>query len=760
MQKQVKHAEKWIAIALSLAVFSVGIVISYAAYYQRATEHQRKLANEFEQTARQYAFLVQRQLDVYAATSQSLAAFVSASDRIDNEDFKTFVHAAGFFGRLAGISSFGYLPRVPAGEVAAFERRAAREFPAFRVRARAPGAEDYYPLLYGVHGAGPQRTEQLRGIDFGAIPERLAAIRTAAAGKRTAATPAVPALMDARRTPVVLTFTDASTREERARGDAAGGMVYAAMNVRALFEGIDDGRILSLFDLEVYHMRDGRRSPLFDADGVPHAGSHDLAGQYAYARQLRYADQDWVVHFFARPQYLAARADRLSAMVLAIGALLSLIAAYATFRLARHYVGRHTSAELAARFEHFFAAHPFAVYSLDRECRVVFANQKALRELGVDEARLIGTPGEQFIAPEHRALVAAYFEEALAGHAVAYHATVVSAAGARSELAIVLFPILERGEVTRVLAFGENITERTRAERELHESRQKLQLVLDTVPMRVFWKDTDGVYQGANQRLLEEAGLERMEQIVGRTDEALSWHDAAPQFRAEDRQVMDSGVGCFNMQQARQLADGSTRWLEVSKVPLRGHDGAVVGLLGVARDITENKEMEAELVRRANHDSLTGLPNRAFFYAELTLAVERVRRREGTLALMYFDIDRFKQINDSFGHDAGDEVIRTFAARVRAALRESDFMARLGGDEFVLIVEGPDRRGGAAAVAGKLVAAISPAFTIGARTHQVTTSIGIALLERGMTADRLVKCADDAMYEAKRAGRNCFRHAN
>jgi diguanylate cyclase (GGDEF)-like protein len=126
---------------------------------------------------------------------------------------------------------------------------------------------------------------------------------------------------------------------------------------------------------------------------------------------------------------------------------------------------------------------------------------------------------------------------------------------------------------------------------------------------------------------------------------------------------------------------------------------------------------------------------------------------------MYFDIDRFKQINDTFGHDAGDEVIRTFAARVRAALRESDFMARLGGDEFVLIVEGADGRGGAEAVAAKLIAAMAPAFTIGARAHQVTTSIGIALLGRGMTADQLVKCADDAMYEAKRAGRNCFRHA-
>jgi diguanylate cyclase (GGDEF)-like protein len=168
--------------------------------------------------------------------------------------------------------------------------------------------------------------------------------------------------------------------------------------------------------------------------------------------------------------------------------------------------------------------------------------------------------------------------------------------------------------------------------------------------------------------------------------------------------------------------------------------------------------MEQELFRRANHDHLTGLPNRAYFQSLLTEAVKRAQRRGG-LVLMYFDIDRFKQINDTWGHDAGDEVIRMFAQRVRAAVRESDAVARLGGDEFVLIAEALKAPNDGALIAQKLVDAMGPAFDLGTTRLQVSTSIGVAYFQTGMTPEMLVTAADQAMYAAKHAGRNCFRQA-
>jgi diguanylate cyclase (GGDEF)-like protein/PAS domain S-box-containing protein len=529
------------------------------------------------------------------------------------------------------------------------------------------------------------------------------------------------------------------------------------MNVDKLFAGTDNGRLDTLFDLEVYQVENGRRVVVYDADGVPHVDASRALQRYVHTSELHYADKTWVLYFFARPAFMAAHRDRHSWMVFAIGALLSLMAAYVTFRRAGSYVARQTSDDLAGRFAAFFEVHPFATYVLDRERRVVSANQRMAKELDVAPEQLIGAPVDQFIVAENREFAARHFRNALAGHAVAYNNTIRSADGQTSDLAIVLIPMLGGGEVTRVLGFAENITERKRFERELYESRQKLQLVLDNVPQRVFWRDVNGVYLGANRRLLEEAGLERVEQLRGLTDRDMPWREFAQRYRDEDRQVIESGEPLLNVQQSIQRPDGTVIWHEVSKVPLRDGEGRVVGLLGVARDITDSKRMEAELVHRANHDNLTGLPNRAYFHSELQQAIKRAQRAGGELALMYFDIDRFKHINDTFGHDAGDLVIRTFAARVRSVLRESDFVARLGGDEFVLIVEGLASAAEAAGVAGKLVAAMQEPFDLGGRTHQVSTSIGIAILERGMGADQLLKAADNAMYEAKRAGRNCFR---
>jgi len=758
MPRKAQSIARWTALALALAVLGASLAVSYVVFNARASAHRQTVSDNFEDVAKQYAFMVQRQLDAYAGANRGLAAYVSASTDIDALGLRSFIRAAGYFERMSGLSSAGYLPRVPRSQAAAFERKARKEFPGYRIRDPRPGADVLYPMLYGEDAADPAYMDAARGVDFSSVPDRLPAIRAAEASGLPAVSRVHPSIRH-KRTHTLLTFTPVATLPGVERSRQASGVVFTAMNVDKLFASSDNGQLDTLFDLEVYQLENGHRVAVYDADGVPHVDAAGPLHPFVHTSELRYADKAWTLYFFARPAFLAAHRDRYSWMVFAIGALLSVMAAYTTFRMAASYLARQTSEDLAGRFAAFFEAHPFATYVLDRERRVVSANQKMAKELGVDPEQLTGAPVDQFIVAENREFAARHFRHALAGHAVAYHNTIRDADGKTSDLAIVLIPMLGSGEVTRVLGFAENITERKRFERELYESRQKLRIVLDTVPQRVFWKDVTGVYLGANRRLLEEAGLERVEQIVGLTDHDMPWREFAQRYRDEDRQVIETGQPLLNVQQAIRQPDGIMRWLEVSKVPLRDGDGNVVGLLGVARDITDSKRLEVELEHRANHDNLTGLPNRAYFHAELQQAIKRAQRSSGELALMYFDIDRFKQINDTFGHDAGDLVIRTFADRVRATLRESDFVARLGGDEFVLIVENLASRAEAGNVAGKLIAAMEEPFDLGGRTHQVSTSIGIAMCEEGMGADRLLKAADEAMYEAKRAGRNCFRGA-
>lgn len=137
-------------------------------------------------------------------------------------------------------------------------------------------------------------------------------------------------------------------------------------------------------------------------------------------------------------------------------------------------------------------------------------------------------------------------------------------------------------------------------------------------------------------------------------------------------------------------------------------------------------------------------------------AVARIKRKGGLLALVYFDIDHFKTVNDTYGHDVGDALLVAFAARITAAVREMDLFARLGGDEFALLLDEISDRSAAESVANKLVKAMQPPFTVGERVLTVSTSIGVAFFARGMNADNVVQRADGAMYEAKRGGRNRY----
>ncbi len=182
----------------------------------------------------------------------------------------------------------------------------------------------------------------------------------------------------------------------------------------------------------------------------------------------------------------------------------------------------------------------------------------------------------------------------------------------------------------------------------------------------------------------------------------------------------------------------------------------------VVRDITQRKQAQARLVRRANYDDLTGLPGRALFRDRARQALQRAERDEGTLAILYIDIDHFKAVNDRLGHGAGDDLLRIVAARLRACVRNEDTVSRVGGDEFVVLLERFSSHQDVALVAGKIVDSLAHPFRIegyGGHDVRVSASVGIATYHRGGAQDleRLVRQADSAMYLAKKRGRHRFQ---
>jgi diguanylate cyclase (GGDEF)-like protein len=209
-----------------------------------------------------------------------------------------------------------------------------------------------------------------------------------------------------------------------------------------------------------------------------------------------------------------------------------------------------------------------------------------------------------------------------------------------------------------------------------------------------------------------------------------------------------------------QDAGGRKFWARTSKVPLFDSSGAVSGVLGVAEDVTERKQFELQLQQMAHHDALTGLPNRAYLFELLEQALRRSTRYGGHVAVAYFDIDRFKAVNDTWGHEVGDRVIETVAARVRSAVRETDVVGRVGGDEFVMVSETQASPADMEVVAQRLIEATREPIVIREDLRlDLSTSVGIAFHRPGMAADALLALADQAMYTAKKAGRNRIAYA-
>jgi diguanylate cyclase (GGDEF)-like protein len=221
--------------------------------------------------------------------------------------------------------------------------------------------------------------------------------------------------------------------------------------------------------------------------------------------------------------------------------------------------------------------------------------------------------------------------------------------------------------------------------------------------------------------------------------------------------IQKSGYWQGEIWNRRKTGELYPEWLTITAV--KDEAGAVSHYVGTMLDITDRKAAEDEVRHMAHYDVLTDLPNRTLLTDRLHQALAQARREKAKLALMFLDLDKFKPVNDQLGHAIGDLLLREVAYRLQACMkRESDTVARLGGDEFVILLAQMDDEQEAATAAEKIVLAISQPFDIEQHTINISTSIGIAIFPaHGMDVKALMKKADEAMYQAKDAGRNCFR---
>ena len=279
--------------------------------------------------------------------------------------------------------------------------------------------------------------------------------------------------------------------------------------------------------------------------------------------------------------------------------------------------------------------------------------------------------------------------------------------------------------------------------------------LMESTADSIYFKDRHCRLLRVSRKMAQDLGFADPSELIGKTDVDLFGEAFGQATRRDDERIMETNRPIVGEVESRQLENGRANWTLTTKLPLHDEAGAVIGLVGITREINEIRQTEAALQHLATHDTLTDLPNRFLMEDRLSQLLSRTRRSGAAFAVLFMDVDRFKDFNDKHGHEFGDLLLRTIAERLTKSVRQSDTVARIGGDEFVIILETVHQVSDAEAVALKVLAEVSRPVALQRQRVKATISIGISFYpENGEDGDTLVRAADYAMYLAKRDGGN------
>ncbi|HEX9080445.1 MAG TPA: PAS domain S-box protein [Desulfuromonadaceae bacterium] len=302
------------------------------------------------------------------------------------------------------------------------------------------------------------------------------------------------------------------------------------------------------------------------------------------------------------------------------------------------------------------------------------------------------------------------------------------------------------------LVHWRDITERKRIESALG----KLSTAVEQSPVAIVITDSAGAIEYANPKFYRMTGY-TAEETLGQNPRILKAGTQPPELYRELWETITAGrewQGEFH----NRSREGRLFWENASISPIRNVSGVITHFVAVKEDITERKLLQEQLAHMAHFDSLTGLPNRALFFDRAGQAVAFARREKRRCGILFVDLDGFKNVNDTHGHETGDRLLCLAAERIRSSLRESDTVARMGGDEFTVILTTLRERNDAALVADKILGRLVQPFVIGDAVCHIGASIGISIFpDDADDAEKLLHGADSAMYDVKRSGKGTYR---
>jgi len=319
-------------------------------------------------------------------------------------------------------------------------------------------------------------------------------------------------------------------------------------------------------------------------------------------------------------------------------------------------------------------------------------------------------------------------------------------------------PVISNDEIGLLLKnFNILVSERKQTEEALRNSEESFRNILENAPIGMSVVSLKGRFMMVNRSLCEIFGYEK-EELEKMTFQEITHPDDLVPNLANVQRLMDGSITSYQMEKRYIRKDRQVVWTQLTSSILRDAAGIPLYLVAQIEDITDRQSSREKIHQLAFYDALTSLPNRRLLLDRFKQTLVQARRFQRSLAIMYLDIDDFKQVNDIFGHDMGDELLKVVAGRLQSCVRSMDTVCRQGGDEFIVLLSEITHPQDAAHVAEKIIKAINEPVFIHKQELHITTSIGIAIypVDGNDDATELMKKADIAMYVAKNKGKNGF----
>ena len=392
---------------------------------------------------------------------------------------------------------------------------------------------------------------------------------------------------------------------------------------------------------------------------------------------------------------------------------------------------------------------------IDTEERVQFASQRFAAWFDATPEAVVGRTLRELYGAEIYSQIAPWVMRALAGEAVHYERQAIQSNGESFWISVNLGPHRDgQGKVVGVFSCALEVEELKRTHDALGRALEEIATHIENTPLAVIeWSAELRIKRWSPQA--EGIFGWTLDEVFGKTSLEFGFvhRDSLETTRSLMRELLEGKARRNRMLTRNLTKEGRVIWCEWYNSGFFDESGRLASILSFAEEVTARIDAEEQLMQAAVHDALTTLPNRNALAARLEHAIVRVNRSGDRLALLFIDLDRFKKVNDTLGHAAGDEVLRQTAARIRACVREVDTVARLGGDEFVVLLETDVRPDTPGLIGGRIRSAFDAPFDWKGTEVRCGASIGISLYpDHARDSDALLASADQAMYRVKNAG--------